>query len=134
MTVCIIRSVILLDVESDDDEMMGQTSYPLSTKKRQLPATPHPPSSFQPLPPSKTKHRPHTAGDFRSRRYRKQSLEEQVELVGQRVVKPLNSDQVQSILDDRQPSHLTSINVQVPSQEDTAMATSQHAEKKSHKK
>ena len=126
--------MVLLDVESDDEEMMGQASYQLRTKKRQLPATPHPPSSFQPLPPSKTKRRPHTAGDFRSRRYRKQSLEEQVQLVGQPVVKPLDGDRVHSILDDRQPSHLTSINGQVPSQEDSVVATSQHAEKKPHKK
>jgi len=126
--------VVLLDVESDDEETMGQASYPLSTKKQQFPATPHPPSSFQPLPPSKTKRRPHTAGDFRSRRYRKQSLEEQVELVGQPVIKPLDGDRVQSLLDDRQPSHLTSINGQVSSLEGHVLATRQHAEKKPHKK
>ena len=124
---------MLLDLESDDEETMGLTGYHLSTKKRQLPTTPHPPQSFQPLPPSKTNRRPHTAGDFRSRRYRKQSLEEQVQLTGQLLTKPLD-DQVQSVLDDRQPSHLTTANGQLSSQEDSAATTSHHAEKKPHKK
>ena len=96
------RSILLLDVEDDDN---ASSKHHVNTKKRQLPITPHPPSSVKPQPPSKYLKRPYTAGDFRSRRYRQRSVEEPVQFVD-------TGEKLESHLDSRQPDHLIDVNGQ----------------------
>ena len=68
---------------------------------------------IKPQPPSKQLKRPHTAGDFRSRRYRQRSVEEPVQFVDTSHHNTANnSGNLQSHLDSRQPDHLTDINGQ----------------------
>ena len=101
------RSILLLDVEEGDNT---SSKHRISTKKRQLPITPHPPPSVKPQPPSKHLKRPHTAGDFHSRRYRQRSVEEPVQLVD---TSHHNADRDGGKLEDsRQPDHLIDINGQ----------------------
>ena len=101
-----------MDVESDDENLSSSGQHP-NTKKRHLPVTPHPPTLLKPQPPSKQLKRPHTAGDFRSRRYRQRSVEEPVQFVDTSHHDTGNdSGNLQSHLDSRQPDHLTDINGQ----------------------
>ena len=107
------RSVLILDVESDDENHLSSGDH-VHAKKRHLPVTPHPPSSVKPQPPSKQLKRPHTAGDFRSRRYRPRSVEEPVQFVdtSHHDTGSDSTRNLQSQLDSRRPDHLTDINEQ----------------------
>lgn len=101
-----------MDVQSDDDDD-HTTNKHHDTKKHHLPITPHPPSSFKPQPPSKQLKRPHTAGDFRSRRYRQRSVEEPMQYVGTSHDDADNDrKKIESCLESRQPDHLIDVNGQ----------------------
>lgn len=102
------RSVLLLDVEDGDN---ASSKHHVNAKKRHLPITPHPPSSVKPQPPSKHLKRPHTAGDFHSRRYRQRSVEEPVQFVNTSYHTNTGSDE-RKFEDSRQPDHLIDINGQ----------------------
>ena len=120
-----------MDVEQDDDT---SSKHHRNTKKRHLPTTPHPPSSRKPQPPSKHIKRPHTAGDFRSRRYRQQSVEESVQFADTLHHK-IDSDggKVESHSDSKQPDHLIDINGQYQDAH-SHKDSPEHIEKKSPKK
>ena len=124
-----------MDVEDDDN---ASSKHDVNTKKRHLPITPHPPSSVKPQPPSRHLKRPHTAGDFRNRRYRQRSVEEPVQFVNTSYHTNTGSDErkLESQLDSRQPDHLIDVNGQ---HQDThslkgPVHDSEHIEKKPLKK
>ena len=126
------RSVLLLDVEDDDN---ASSKHHVNTKNRHLPITPHPPSLIRPQPPSGHLNRPHTAGDFRSRRYRQRSMEEPIQFVNTSHHTDTER-KLESHLDSRQPDHLIDINGQhqnVHSFKDP-VHDSEHNEKKPPKK
>lgn len=99
-----------MDVENDDKNHSSSRHH-VNSKKCQLPITPHPPPSVKPQPPSKHLKRPHTAGDFRSRRYRQRSVEEPVQFVdASHHDTDTDGGKLESSLDSRQPDLLTDIN------------------------
>jgi len=120
-----------MDVEQDDDT---NSKHHGNTKKRHLPATPHPPSSHKPQPPGKHTKRPHTAGDFRTRRYRQRSVEESVQFVDT-LHHEIDSEggKIESHLDSKKPDPLIDINRDTYSHE-ASLNDPEHIEKKPPKK